>query len=299
VSWVLGINNCFAVKRWPLADEWAGVVRDELGLSVVQHSLDLVDFTASHDELLEQAESVRSACAATGLTPHSVFTGLAAYSAPLLLGPDPGERRRALAWYERVLEFAAACGATVAGGHLGSLSAADFALPERREELWGDLERALDHLRHAAGRNGIETLLVENMACAREPSTRQQVRRLLSDADADRAAVALCLDIGHQVVPGTSDEERDPYAWLRALGSRSAVVHLQQSDSEGDHHWPFTARYNALGRIEPDRVLSALGDARPALIIEVIPPFEAADAQVLAELRETAEYWRAALERAG
>ena len=39
----LGINTCFAVKRWPQPERWATLVRDELGLDLVQHSLDLVD----------------------------------------------------------------------------------------------------------------------------------------------------------------------------------------------------------------------------------------------------------------
>ena len=51
----LGINTCFAVKRWPRPPEWIPIVRDELGLDLVQHSLDLVDFAASDAELLEEA----------------------------------------------------------------------------------------------------------------------------------------------------------------------------------------------------------------------------------------------------
>ena len=39
----LGINTCFAVKRWPQPERWAALVRDELGLDLVQHCLDLVD----------------------------------------------------------------------------------------------------------------------------------------------------------------------------------------------------------------------------------------------------------------
>lgn len=72
-------------------------------------------------------------------------------------------------------------------------------------------------------------------------------------------------------------------------------IHLQQTDSGADHHWPFTSRHNAVGRIDAGRVLSALGKAKPALIIEAIPPFEADDSQVLGDLRETVAYWRAAL----
>ncbi len=40
----LGINTCFAVKRWPRPADWAPIVRDTLGLDLVQVSLDLVDW---------------------------------------------------------------------------------------------------------------------------------------------------------------------------------------------------------------------------------------------------------------
>ncbi len=38
----LGINTCFAVKRWPRPVDWAPIVREQLGLGHVQLSLDLV-----------------------------------------------------------------------------------------------------------------------------------------------------------------------------------------------------------------------------------------------------------------
>ena len=42
----LGVNTCFAVKRWPRPADWAPIVRDRLGLGLVQHSLDLVNLDA-------------------------------------------------------------------------------------------------------------------------------------------------------------------------------------------------------------------------------------------------------------
>ena len=33
----LGINNCFAVKRWPRPDDWASIVRNDLGLVLVEN----------------------------------------------------------------------------------------------------------------------------------------------------------------------------------------------------------------------------------------------------------------------
>ena len=295
MTFALGINTCFAVKRWPRPDEWAQIVADELGLDVVQHSLDLVDPAASDEALHAQAVSTRAACERAGIAIDSTFTGLVAYSSNLMLDPDADARRRAEGWYERTIDFAAQLGAARAGGHVGSLSQADAADPARRALLWTELRGALDRLSRVARAAGLEGLLVETMACAREPARMDEVRDLLSVGDADRVPVELCLDVGHQCVPGTTGEERDPYTWLSRLGDRAAVVHLQQTDAEGDHHWPFTAEFNALGRIRPPRVLEALGAARPALILEVIPTFEADDERVLAELKETVAHWRQAL----
>src|SRR2546421_6035235 len=86
------------------------------------------------------------------------------------------------------------------------------------------------------------------------------------------------------------------------MGSKAPVVQLQQSDAEGDHHWPFPAAFNARGRIDADQVLDALdrsGADEVALILEVIPPFEQDDDQVLDDMVASARYWRDALARHG
>ncbi|HXR27260.1 MAG TPA: hypothetical protein VN771_05305, partial [Candidatus Baltobacteraceae bacterium] len=67
----LGVNDCFAVKRWPRPEDWAPIVRDRLGLTVFQHSLDLVDLTGSAAERQDQARALREAVARAGLTLHS------------------------------------------------------------------------------------------------------------------------------------------------------------------------------------------------------------------------------------
>jgi D-erythrulose 1-phosphate 3-epimerase len=103
-------------------------------------------------------------------------------------------------------------------------------------------------------------------------------------------------------VPGTAGADRDPYAWLRALGASAPVIQLQQSDVDGDHHWPFTDRYNAIGRITAERVIDALAEGgveESALILEIIPPFEQEDGAVLDDLTASVVYWRDALARHG
>ena len=42
-EFTLGMNTCFAVKRWPEPEEWARIVAEEFGLKSVQFSFDLMD----------------------------------------------------------------------------------------------------------------------------------------------------------------------------------------------------------------------------------------------------------------
>jgi D-erythrulose 1-phosphate 3-epimerase len=296
----LGVNNCFAVKRWPEPEEWGTIVCDAMGLDLVQHSFDLVELGGAPTLWRGQAQRVKQACERFGLSLHSTFTGLAAYSSNLLLDPDPAVRQQAERWYESAIAFTAAVGGRATGGHVGAFSVSDWRDPKRRREREQGLIASLRRLAAEARSAQLSELYIENLAAAREPSTMDGVARLLTDGDPAHVPIRLCLDVGHQCVPGTSGAERDPYVWLEGLGSKAPVVQLQQSDAEGDHHWPFTASFNARGRIEAGRVLDALdrsGAEEVALILEVIPPFEQNDEQVLDDMVASAAYWRDALAR--
>ncbi len=297
-SYRLGINTCFAVKRWPRPERWARLVHDDLGLDLVQHTLDLVDLDASPEQLRYQADWLRAACAAGGLTLHSTFTGLAAYTSNLLLHPDLAARERARAWYRRVIDFTAAVGARSTGGHVGTYCIDDWNHPVRRRKLWSELGESLAELAAHAREQELSALMAENLAAMREPSTPQMLSSLLTDGDEAHVPIRLCLDVGHQCVPGTSGKDRDPYTWLKQLGARTAVVQLQQSDGKADHRWPFTPETNAVGVIDAQQVLAALdrsGATDTALILEVIPPLQQDDDQALKDLCQSAEYWRSAL----
>lgn len=294
----LGINTCFAVKRWPRVEDWAPIVRDRLGLRLVQHSLDLVADGASRSDATALADAVRLA----GLELHSTFTGLAAYSDNLLLGPEPAGRRAAATWFDWAIDWSASAGAVATGGHVGAFSVPDWTDAGRRADLWRELQASLAALSRHARQAGLEYLLVENLAAGREPSSMAMIRDLVTEGDDARVPVRLCLDVGHMCAPGTTGMDRDPYAWLRELGRAAPVVQLQQSDAIGDHHWPFTAERNGAGRIDADRVIDALdagGVEETALILEVIPPFEQDDGAVLDDLAASADYWREVLDRRG
>jgi D-erythrulose 1-phosphate 3-epimerase len=298
----LGINTCFALKRWPRPADWASVVRNDLGLDLVELSLDLIEGIETFGGGRDAVERHRAALDANGLEAHATFTGLSAYSLDLLMHPDQGRREAALQWYRGIIDLTAALGARATGGHVGAMSVPDWAVPERRAERWDGLKRDLDTIAAHASAVGIEYLLVENLVAVREPSTMAQIEDLLTDGDAGHAPWRLCLDVGHQCVPGTEGAERDPYAWLEHFGSRLVEVQLQQSDGIADHHWAFTAEHNANGRIDPARVLETLeaaGAGTVDLIFEIIPGWEDPDDRVIADLLYSVDLWRGAIDARG
>jgi D-erythrulose 1-phosphate 3-epimerase len=298
----LGINNCFAAKRWPRPGDWAPVVRDELGLDLVELSLDLMGDIGSPAGRDRAADQTLAALSRYGLRAETTFTGLVAYCNNLLMDPDAERRCAALDWYLAVVDLAARLGVNGVGGHVGAMSVADWSDPARRAGRWSGLRHDLAEIAGHAREAGLDYLLVENMAAPREPATIATVDNILTDGDAAHAPVRLCLDVGHQCVPGTTGADRDPYAWLNHFGSRLAEVQLQQSDGLADHHWPFTPERNEGGRIDPGRVLDTLADSgaeNVLLVLEVIPAWEEDDAQVIAGLRSSAELWMGAMSERG
>ena len=293
----LGINNCFAVKRWPEPSAWAKIVRETLGLRLVQFSWDLLDprteTSARHEIVKETLDSVEK----FDLQVSSTFTGLGAYSSNLLLHPNQAMRKNALTWYEQAIELSARLGAAATGGHFGAFSCEDYADSQRRGYLEDSLIESMAHLSTVAEREGLEQLLWEPMPLFREaPATIEDAERLYEKVNRNAAVpIKYCLDIGHQCTAGAQAKDRDPYEWLRRIGPLCPYIHLQQTDGEADHHWPFNDEYNSAGIIYPDKVIESLdksGAREVRLIFEIIHPFEAVEDRVLADLESSVAYWR-------
>jgi sugar phosphate isomerase/epimerase len=299
----LGVNSCFAVKRWPEPEQWVRIITQDLGLDCCQFSLDLVDPLLDADATRAYAEETRQRASEAGLLIHSSFTGLAAYSWSHLLHPDAALRQAAMRWYERAITFTAQLGARGAGGHLGAFSVADAANPQRSQQLLAELRERLQILARMAANQGLDFLLFENMAVPRELGHNIQEAHWLADITTDGGVpLVLCLDLGHPCALHTGTESDDYLAWLNESWPLTPVIHLQQTDRTGDHHWPFTAAYNERGIIDGPQVVAALREwqRRPDtgeiyLVLEPTHPFEADDSVVLDELRESVRYWRAVL----
>ena len=298
----LGINTCFAVKRWPSPDDWAQKVRYDIGVDLVELSLDLMPDIGNPEQRARTADQTLGALTRYGLRAETTFTGLSAYCDNLLMHPDAERRRAALDWYLAVVDLTARLGVKGTGGHVGAMSVPDWSEPASRAARWSGLRADLAEISGRAREAGLDYMLIENLASVREPSTIASVESLLTNGDAAHVPIRLCLDLGHQCVPGTTGADRDPYAWLQRFGSRLTEVQLQQSDGLADRHWPFTPERNQAGRIDPGRVLDTLADSGAddvLLILEVIPAFEEDDEQVIRDLKESAALWAAAMSERG
>ncbi len=198
-----------------------------------QVTLDLMDPGLDMAPSAAYAASVRQACEAAGVAVHSLFTGLAAYSANLLLHPEPGMRESAHRWFERAIELGAVAGARGVGGYLGALSVADAADPARRRSLLAELGTRLQRLAGRASAAGLDHLQMENMAVRREPgSVIEEMHELESLAAGSAVPWVLCLDLGHPCALRTGTRSDDPVAWLGERWAHPPVLQIQQANRD-------------------------------------------------------------------
>lgn len=297
-KFTLGINNCFAVKRWPEPEVWAKIVASDIELSTVQFTYDLLDPGTYTPALTEIVGETRDALKKYGISIHSCFTGLAMYSFNLLTHPYQTMRTDGINWHEKGIILASKLGAKGSGGHLAALSCEDLKNKERRKYLESCLIDALSHLTRIAASLGQEFFLWEPMPISREPPcTISEAKRLLKKANkVAKIPVKLCIDTGHQCPwDVTSAPDLDIYNWLKELAQESPVIHVQQTDGKEDRHWPFTPKYNKNGIIYPKKILEAIDDSgakETLLALEIIHPFEARESQILEDLKLSVEYWK-------
>ena len=293
----LGVNNGFAMKRWPEPKEWSRVLADELRVENVQLSLDIVNLSQPWQHIRSMCREIRTQAAEKGLQIGSVFTGLADYSRNMLLDPNPAVRHWSFEYYRTALDVCEVLEVPVFGGHLGAFSVATFN-SEKRAVLEHILFDCIEELASYGRQAGLQELLWEAMPLDREPPhTIAEAKAYLARAnETSSLPTYLCLDVGHACASGNTGDQADPYHWLGELAEITTMVHLQQTDGKGDRHWPFTPEMNELGIIEPERVMSVLGKTRSSrvreLVIEVFPPFEATAEQVIQDMKVSVEYWR-------
>ncbi len=102
-------------------------------------------------------------------------------------------------------------------------------------------------------------------------------------------------DIDHGDITSTNPQDYDPYAWAQAVPKVSPIIHIKQSLMDKGGHRPFTAEFNAKGRIQPEPLLKALSDGGAVdneICLELsFKEREPNDRQVLAQIAESIAFW--------
>ncbi|MGD0610909.1 MAG: TIM barrel protein [Anaerolineales bacterium] len=291
----IGVNNGFAAKNWPEPREWARIIAKELGLHYVQFSFDLLDPTLPEPNRSSLCGEIRSAINEFGLVLHSTFTGLIIYSQNHLAHPDAAVRESAYHWSEGALEVSKKLNAQAYGGHIGAMSALDYADPERRAFIHYREVEAVRSLTKLAAQLGLQYFLWEPMPTPREiPHDPHEAIELMEEVNqGSQIPVYLCFDVGH-CNSFDFNQPGDPYEWLEKLLPWTRVIHLQQTDGKADHHWPFTPEFNKIGIIDPKRIAEIAKESpfpEIPLFFELGHAFDATDQHILEDHKQSIEFW--------
>jgi len=102
-------------------------------------------------------------------------------------------------------------------------------------------------------------------------------------------------DIDHGDVTSANPDDFDPYAWARAVPKVSPIIHIKQSLMDKGGHRPFTAAFNAKGRIQPEPLLKAFAEGGAVdneICLELsFKEREPNDREVIPQIAESVAFW--------
>lgn len=293
----LGVNTNAFVNRIVEPEELVAVVVGEVGLRRVQLTPELLSPDWPAAVVARQVARWVRACEAHGARITTTFTGN--YTRlNALCHPDADVRAHWRRWFERWVDMAADLGARATGSQIGILTYADDRDPARRRVRLTEAREHWHGLAERAKTRGLECLMWEPMSVARELghtiAACLEVQAFLNEGAP--LPILINADIDHGDVTSSNPDDTDPYAWASALAALSPVVHVKQSSMDKGGHRPFTAEYNAKGRVVPGKLIEALeagGGRDNELVFEfTFREREPTDSQVVEALRESVDFWR-------
>lgn len=212
--------------------------------------------------------------------------------------PDKDVRRYYVDWFKTFADITADLGGYSVGTQFAIFTYRDYDDPARREELiqiaidcWGEVA---EHAKSA----GLSYIFWEPMSVGREFGETIESCLALQDR-LTKAPFAIPMwmmaDIDHGDVTSTNPDDYDPYAWARAVPKVSPIIHIKQSLMDKGGHRPFTAEFNARGRIQPAPLLEAFnqGGAKDnEICLELsFKERDPNDRQVVAQIAESVAFW--------
>ena len=297
MAFTLSVNTNPLVNRFAEPDDLIDTIAYEIQLKYVQLTHEFVNPGWPAATIRRFVRAFNRATARTGVEITSGMTG--PYGRLNHFGhPDRDVRRYYVDWFKTFADISADLGAKGVGTQFAILTLKDFDDPRRREEMiriaidcWGEVA---SHAKEA----GLSYVFWEPMSVGREFGETIAACGTLQDRlDAAGFAIPMWMmvDIDHGDVTSANRDDVDPYAWAGAFPTRSPIIHVKQSSMNKGGHWPFTRKYNADGRIQPERLLEAVragGGVDNEICLELsFREREPTDRDVVPALRESVEFW--------
>lgn len=293
----LSLNTNPMVNRFADADDLIDTVARDLRIRDLQLTHEFINPSWPAPVITRLARAMNAALHRTGVRVTSGMTG--PYGRLNHFGhPDRDVRRYYVDWFKTFADITADLGGTSVGTQFAIFTYQDFDDPQRRETLtqiaidcWVEVA---DHAKAA----GLHYIFWEPMSVGREfGETIASTMALQSRLTATKMAVPMWMmaDIDHGDVTSANPDDFDPYAWARAVPKVSPIIHIKQSLLDKGGHRPFTAAFNAKGRIQPAPLLAALaeGGARDnEICLELsFKEREPNDREVVAQIVESVAFW--------
>jgi D-erythrulose 1-phosphate 3-epimerase len=297
MTFTLSVNTNPLVNRFAEPEEFVNVLAGEVGIGHIQLVHEFVNPSWDKSTITRLTARMAKALASNKAKITSAMTG--PYGRLNHFGhPDPEVRRYYVEWFKTFADIASDLGCPAIGTQFAILTYRDHDDADRRRAI---LDSALNCWRevaeHAKAR-GLTYLFWEPMSVGRELGHTLQATQDLQDwinvGDLPIPLVPM-VDIDHGDVSSFNPRDTDPYAWAKDFAMQSPIIHIKQSSMNKGGHWPFTAQYNADGKITPEKLMAAIhagGGTSNELCLELaFREREPADRNVISALRESVAYW--------
>ncbi len=293
----LSLNTNPLVNRFADPDDLIDTVAQKIRIRDLQLTHEFINPSWPAPVIRRMTRQMQSALGRTGVRVTSGMTG--PYGRLNHFGhPDRDVRRYYVDWFKTFADIIADLGGTSVGTQFAIFTYADFDDPKRREAL---IQIAIDcwaEVAEHAKSAGLKYVFWEPMSIGREfGETIAACLSLQDRLTAANMAVPMWMmaDIDHGDVSSSNPDDFDPYAWARAAPKVSPIIHIKQSLMDKGGHRPFTAEFNAKGRIHPAPLLEAFakgGAVDNEICLELsFKEREPNDREVIPQIAESVAFW--------
>ena len=293
----LSLNTNPLVNRFAEPDDLIDTVAHQLKIRDLQLTHEFINPSWPAPVIRRLTRQMQGSSARTGVRVTSGMTG--PYGRLNHFGhPDRDVRRYFVDWFKTFADITADLGGTSVGTQFAIFTYQDFDDPKRRESL---IQTAIDcwaEVAEHAKAAGLSYVFWEPMSVGREFGETIDacltLQKRLTDANM-AVPMWMMADIDHGDVASAHPDDFDPYAWARAVPPVSPIIHIKQSLMDKGGHRPFTAEFNAKGRIQPEPLLAAFragGGRDNEICLELsFKEREPNDRQVIEQIAESVAFW--------